>query len=1328
MIFFFKMKRAFSWKCILIIAVCCAGVKGQQQYFRVKPQNTAVVEGQTVELQCRIGNQAGSVQWSKDGFVLGFDRMIPGYPRYFMEGSGEDGVHDLRIENAQLEDDGEFQCQVGPSGSNKAIRADVNLTVLMPPSSISISQHPNGSIVEVMEGDTLTLKCVVAGGKPAAGIRWHRKGVELRPDNVQYNTEKVDEHRETAISTITLTPTHDDNRALYSCEAGHKALSTPMISYIELSVLFPPGPPEIEGYQEGETVRMGDTLTLACVSRGGNPLAKLVWFRNDQQVDVTYTTTGRESTNTLTFQVESSDNNAIYRCEATNSVSPKPMVAMVKLTVQFAPSKVTIMGPKEAQEGDAVTMVCMTDRSNPPADVSWVVDGRPVQAASSSVADPRGGWVTTSNVTVTITGHERNMKMFSCYAVNQALSETMVETAVVSVLYPPKPPTILGYTEGTPIETGSTQQMSCVSQGGNPLPTLKWFKKDKEIESTTTTNNNVVTAEVSITVDDNDNGVEFRCEASNSASLLPMVATTRLTVYFPPSAVNIKVKPQRPKAGQKVTLICECASSNPQADITWWKDGFLIHGTPDGIFDAPNGGRSTKNILQLNVTSQDDGAVYTCQATNPELKQSAHDAVTINVLYKPEFETKPLQQYDVIEGESTTINITAKGNPSNINYSWSKASSSTSLMPADSNDVAVTPVLSAGSLFNVTNVRRDQAGQYRLEASNEEGSSFVTVVLNVLYGASISMATEYALVDQGSNAFLECQVDANPLSDDVIRWQRPNFDMSRTRQSIENGRSYLIINNVTREDSGIFLCVADNGIGNEAQKASTLVVKHKPVIERTGPHSKAAGSEGEEVRIICRATGAPNVSFTWFRDGSTIQSSKKVSKYEIKSKHLDFITYESTLTVKDLKTQDYGDYECIAKNDLGFESFKVPLGRKSAPDPPISLNVLNATHNAVILTWTPGFDGGIEQMYRIQYRKAGSTGGYTVVDVDGQNTTVFTVGGLELGTEYVFGIMALNNLGGSDYLQDAASAVTLSKPPLGETEKVVDQSLTPKGDIPRIIIITVSVVGSCLLVLNIVLVVCFVRKRRKKRLEEGRASGDEDQDLCLFSMVLQRLAKICQKSDHSSSKAATIEMYAPSSYNEGLNGESLSCNSEKSDNYSDGHSAGGYSEEQVKSETTAYITAHSDGAYIPDSSMPYYCPYPYPDQVNLDDRYDRSGPVPNKLLYGTEEDFYTNALRRNAYNLKLGDRPDTYEKGVYPPPPPGRTAASGAEVHQPPSSEERHYVPYPSGATTSKPSPALSTFNPHLQGSPLHSTPNQCNHMPPAEGVIVHSEMDGHLV
>lgn len=47
----------------------------------------------------------------------------------------------------------------------------------------------------------------------------------------------MDEHRENAISTITLTPTPEDNGAVYSCEAVHKALFIPMISYVELSVL-----------------------------------------------------------------------------------------------------------------------------------------------------------------------------------------------------------------------------------------------------------------------------------------------------------------------------------------------------------------------------------------------------------------------------------------------------------------------------------------------------------------------------------------------------------------------------------------------------------------------------------------------------------------------------------------------------------------------------------------------------------------------------------------------------------------------------------------------------------------------------------------------------------------------------------------------------------------------------------------------------------------------------------------------------------------------------------------------------------------------------------
>ncbi len=37
----------------------------------------------------------------------------------------------------------------------------------------------------------------------------------------------------------------------------------------------PPGSPSIEGYTKGDVISVSDTLTLACISRGGNPLAKL---------------------------------------------------------------------------------------------------------------------------------------------------------------------------------------------------------------------------------------------------------------------------------------------------------------------------------------------------------------------------------------------------------------------------------------------------------------------------------------------------------------------------------------------------------------------------------------------------------------------------------------------------------------------------------------------------------------------------------------------------------------------------------------------------------------------------------------------------------------------------------------------------------------------------------------------------------------------------------------------------------------------------------------------------------------------------------------------
>lgn len=70
--------------------------------------------------------------------------------------------------------------------------------------------------------------------------------------------------------------------------------------------------------------------------------------------------------------------------------------------VSVAPTKVTITGPKEVRIGDSVTMSCITGSSNPAVEVSWVVDGRPMMSTQAVTEDIAGGWITSSNVTVSV--------------------------------------------------------------------------------------------------------------------------------------------------------------------------------------------------------------------------------------------------------------------------------------------------------------------------------------------------------------------------------------------------------------------------------------------------------------------------------------------------------------------------------------------------------------------------------------------------------------------------------------------------------------------------------------------------------------------------------------------------------------------------------------------------------------------------------------------------------------------------------------------------------------------------------------------------------------
>ena len=57
--------------------------------------------------------------------------------------------------------------------------------------------------------------------------------------------------------------------------------------------------------------------------------------------------------------------------------------------------------------------------------------------------------------------------------------------------------------------------------------------------------------------------------------------------------------------------------------------------------------------------------------------------------------------------------------------------------------------------------------------------------------------------------------------------KHPDIDPSKYEVQFEQNRAILLIHNVTKADSGVYLCLANNQIGSQANGTTQLIVKRK---------------------------------------------------------------------------------------------------------------------------------------------------------------------------------------------------------------------------------------------------------------------------------------------------------------------------------------------------------------------------------------------------------------------------------------------------------------------------------------------------------------------
>lgn len=131
-----------------------------------------------------------------------------------------------------------------------------------------------------------------------------------------------------------------------------------------------------------------------------------------------------------------------------------------------------------------------------------------------------------------------------------------------------------------------------------------------------------------------DNQARYRCEAHNAATEIPLFETITLSVHFAPDIVKITVEPDELKPNTEAMLRCDSSSSNPPAELTWWRDGIPVDSNDQSSKAGLWGGTTSSTELRINVTQDMNGVVYTCQSANTALERSVHEVTTLHVLCK----------------------------------------------------------------------------------------------------------------------------------------------------------------------------------------------------------------------------------------------------------------------------------------------------------------------------------------------------------------------------------------------------------------------------------------------------------------------------------------------------------------------------------------------------------------------------------------------------------------------------------------------------------------------------------------------------------------------
>ncbi|XP_074658381.1 synaptogenesis protein syg-2-like [Tubulanus polymorphus] len=203
-----------------------------------------------------------------------------------------------------------YRCETGN------LSKDTTITIHFPPESITLTEIPNGSVVQ---GTSKTLTCTTDSSNPVSTIVWAFSSVATTWTNMSPNpatNHKPGPHSgHISTSSLVVSTDKDKNGRQYKCTAYQNG--KPGVSKsITLSILYAADSVSLTPVKS--VITENNSIRLNCAATGGNPDSYIYTWKFSTLPAAVWKTIG--STNDyLTLENLSKADSGRYRCEATNT-------------------------------------------------------------------------------------------------------------------------------------------------------------------------------------------------------------------------------------------------------------------------------------------------------------------------------------------------------------------------------------------------------------------------------------------------------------------------------------------------------------------------------------------------------------------------------------------------------------------------------------------------------------------------------------------------------------------------------------------------------------------------------------------------------------------------------------------------------------------------------------------------------------------------------------------------------------------------------------------------------------------------------------------------